>query len=99
MNNSLKKGPDSGPWKWTPCKSRLILDTLSRNSYHLSVITKSDYADIFNQHTLNSLVDIDILYSNAFAKTLEEYIGQGCVDVFPVMSLSVLYIVCHKSDE
>jgi hypothetical protein len=51
----------------------------------------------FNQHTLNSFVEIFVLYSNTFAKTLEEYVGHGCFDIFPVMSVSVLDIVCRKS--
>ncbi|CAH1379745.1 unnamed protein product [Tenebrio molitor] len=49
----------------------------------------------FNQHTLNSFVEIFVLYSNTFAKTLEEYVCHGCFDIFPVMSVSVLDIVCH----
>ena len=51
----------------------------------------------FSHEILNSFVKTYVFYSNIMVEKLEETLGKGLIDVFPLFSLCMTVILCGKN--
>ncbi|RZC33673.1 p450 domain containing protein, partial [Asbolus verrucosus] len=51
----------------------------------------------FNKQVLNSFVEIFASYSHILVEKLEEILGKGCVDVYPILSQCTLDMICNTT--